>query len=62
MIGDAAGSLLDSYTVTASAGPGTVTIEAAGEVVSLIPFVGTITVSATGSAQNETFDPQGDPP
>ncbi len=57
MIGDAAGSLLDSYTVTASAGPGTVTIEAAGEVVSLIPFFGTITVSATGSAQDRNVRP-----
>lgn len=62
MIDDAAGTLLDNVTVTASTGTDTVTIEATGEVASLLPFVGTITVRASGTARIETFDPQGNQP
>ena len=40
----------------------TVTVTATGEVVSLLPFFGTITVTATGSANVERFEPQGASP
>ena len=62
LVSEAAGSLLDSHSVTASANAETVTIEIEGEVVSLLPFFGTITVRASGSARVEQFDPQGGTP
>ncbi len=38
------------------------TVTATGKVVSLLPFFGTITVTATGSANVERFEPQGASP
>jgi Flp pilus assembly protein TadG len=62
LIGEAAGSLLDSYGASADSDGDTVTVTATGEVVSLLPFFGTITVKATGSANVERFEPQGASP
>jgi Flp pilus assembly protein TadG len=62
LIGEAGGSVLDSYTATAASDGDTVTVTATGEVVSLLPFFGTITVKATGSANVERFEPQGGSP
>ena len=59
LLSNAAGSLLNDYSVTASTSDDTVTVRAEGEVVSLLPFFGTITVAATGSAHLEQFDAQG---
>ena len=59
LVSDAAGSLLDSHTVIASATGDVVTVEVRGEVVSLLPFFGTITVRAVASAPIEQFEPQG---
>ena len=57
-----AGSLLTSHTVTASGDADVVTVAVEAEVVSLLPFFGTITVSATGSARVEEFAAQGTSP
>jgi Flp pilus assembly protein TadG len=62
LIGDGAGSLLDFYAADAKADGDTVTVTATGKVVSLLPFFGTITVKATGSANVERFEPQGASP
>jgi Flp pilus assembly protein TadG len=62
LIGEAAGSLLDSHGVSTTSDGDTVTVTASGEVVSLLPFFGTITVTATGSANVERFEPQGGSP
>jgi hypothetical protein len=62
LIGDGGGSLLDSYSATSSSDGDTVTVTATGEVASLLPFFGTITVKATGSAHLERFEPQGGSP
>lgn len=59
LIGEAAGGLLDSYRADASSDGDTVTVRATGKVVSLLPFFETITVTATGSANVERFEPQG---
>lgn len=59
LLDDAASSLLDSHTVSASSTGDSVTIEVEGEVVSLLPFFGTITIRATGTAAVEQFEPQG---
>ena len=61
LIGEAGGALLDSYTATADSDGNTVTVQVSGEVVSLLPFFGTITVDATATAKVESFDPQGQP-
>ena len=62
LIGEAGASLLDSYQASATSDGDTVTVTATGEVVSLLPFFGTITVTATGSANVERFEPQGASP
>ena len=62
MIQDGAGNLLNSYNASGSSDGETVTVTAQGEVVSILPFVGSITVKATRSAKLETFDPQGNAP
>ena len=62
LVSEAAGSLLEHHTVTASSTGDTVTVRVEGEVVSLLPFFGTITVVATGSAHVEQFEPQGAAP
>lgn len=57
-----AGSLLTSYSATASSDGEVVRVSVQGTVVSLLPFFGTITVSATGSARVEEFSAQGSGP
>ena len=61
LIGEAGGSLFDTYSATASSDGNIVTVQASGEVVSLLPFFGTITVKASATAKVESFDPQGQP-
>jgi Flp pilus assembly protein TadG len=62
LISEAGGSLFGSYQASAASDGDTVTVTATGEVVSLLPFFGTITVTATGSANVERFEPQGASP
>ncbi len=61
LIEEAGGSLFDSHTATANGDGNLVTVQASGEVVSLLPFFGTITVHASATAKVESFDPQGQP-
>ena len=61
IIGERAGSHLDSYSASATSDGETITVAASGEVVSLLPFFGTITVKAQATAKVESFDPQGAP-
>jgi Flp pilus assembly protein TadG len=62
LIGEGGGTLLDSYAVSATSDGDTVTVTATGRVASLLPFFGTITVKASGSAHVERFQPQGGGP
>lgn len=62
LIDQAGGSLLAGFDTTATTTGEIVTVTATGEVVSLLPFFGTITVSASGSARLERFEPQGGHP
>jgi Flp pilus assembly protein TadG len=62
LVEQGAGSLLDSHSATASATDNVVTVRVEGEVVSLLPFFGTITVAASSSARIEEFSPQGESP
>lgn len=59
LVEQGAGSLLSSHSATAAGDGQVVTVTVQGEVVSLLPFFGTITVSATGSARVEAFAAQG---
>jgi Flp pilus assembly protein TadG len=59
LIDDGAGSLLHATAVSAEEGAGTVTVRASGRVVSMLPFLGSITVRASATAKVEAFDPQG---
>jgi Flp pilus assembly protein TadG len=59
LINEAASNLLASHTTSATSSATTVTVTATGKVVSLLPFFGSITVRASGSARIEEFDPQG---
>lgn len=59
LVEQAAGSLLSSHVVTPSGDGEVVTIRVEGEVVSVLPFFGSITVSASSSARVEEFTPQG---
>ena len=61
LINESGNALLDLHSTTASTDGETVTVIASGEVVSLLAFFGTITVSASASAKVESFDPQGPP-
>ena len=61
LIDQSASALLDSHTTQASTDGQTVTVTAEGKVVSLLPFIGSITVRASASATVEQFDPQGAP-
>ncbi|MCU1388080.1 MAG: hypothetical protein JWL72_1418 [Ilumatobacteraceae bacterium] len=61
LIDQSASALLNSHTAHASTDGQTVTVTAEGKVVSLLPFVGSITVRASASATVEQFDPQGQP-
>lgn len=56
---EGAGALLTSHSSSASTDGDVVSVTVEGEVVSLLPFVGTITVKATSSARVEEFEAQG---
>lgn len=60
-IEESAGALLDSHSSRASIDAQAVTVTAEGKVVSLLPFLGSITVRASSSATVEQFHPQGAP-
>lgn len=62
LIDEAGSSLLSGHSTSATTSGDTVTVSATGEVVSLLPFFGAITVRASGSARVEAFDPQGGGP
>lgn len=62
LIEQGAGSLLTSHSTVASRNGDAVTITVHGEVVSLLPLFGTITVSASGTAHVEEFAAQGSGP
>ena len=62
LVGEAGGSLFSSYDATALSDGDTVTVTVTGHAVSLLPFFGTITVKATGSAAIEKFQGQGASP
>jgi Flp pilus assembly protein TadG len=62
LIDEAGANLFTSHATTASSAGSTVTVTATGEVVSLLPFFGSITVRASGTARVEEFDPQGPGP
>jgi Flp pilus assembly protein TadG len=62
LVDNGAGSLLDDTAVSVDESGGTVTVHASGHVVSVLPFLGTITVRASASAKVEAFDPQGAAP
>lgn len=62
LVEQGAGSLVTSHTATASGDGDVVSVTVQAEVVSLLPFFGTITVSATGSARVEEFAAQGESP
>jgi Flp pilus assembly protein TadG len=61
LVDEAAGSLIQSHSSTASSAGDTVTVTSTARVVSILPFFGTITVTATGAAHVEQFEPQGGP-
>lgn len=61
LVEEAAGSLVESHSSTASGTGDTVTVTSTARVVSILPFFGTITVRATGAAHIEQFEPQGGP-
>ena len=62
LVAQGGGSLFASYHATASSDADRVTVTVTGHVVSLLPFFGTITVKATGSAAIEKFQGQGASP
>jgi Flp pilus assembly protein TadG len=59
LVEEAAGGLFGSHNATASSDGDTETLAMTGEVASVLPFFGTITVRATGHAHVERFRPQG---
>ena len=61
LIGEAGGALLESYDASVTSDGDVVTVSATGEVVSLLPFFGSLTVEASASASVESFDGQGTP-
>ena len=61
LIGEAGSALLDSYDVKVDSDGEVVTVSATGEVVSILPFFGSLTVDASASASIEDFDGQGAP-
>jgi hypothetical protein len=61
LIGEAGGALLESYDASVTSDGDVVTVSATGEVVSLLPFFGSLTVEASASASIESFDGQGSP-
>jgi len=61
LIAEAGSSLLESYDASVSSDGEIVTVSASGEVISLLPFFGSLTVEASASARVEAFDGQGNP-
>ena len=61
LIDQSGDALLDSYGATASSDGEVVTVDTTGEVRSLLPFFGSITVQASASARVEAFGAQGEP-
>lgn len=61
LIGEAGGALLESYDASVTSDGDVVTVSATGEVVSVLPFFGSLTVEASASASIESFDGQGAP-
>jgi Flp pilus assembly protein TadG len=61
LIAEGGGSLFESFGSAVATNGEVVTVTSTGEVVSLLPFFGTITVSASASAHVEHFAPQGGP-
>lgn len=61
LIGEAGAALFESYSVTVTNGGDDVTVTATGEVVSLLPFFDTVSVTASAASAVENFDPQGSP-
>ena len=59
LVEQGAGSLLSAHSVTAAEDGRVVSVTVQGEVGSLLPLFGTISVSATGTALVETFAAQG---
>jgi Flp pilus assembly protein TadG len=59
LVSEGGGSLFSSFNATGSSDGDIVTVTVTGRAVSLLPFFGTITVKATGSAAIEKFQPQG---
>ena len=59
LVEEGAGSLLTSHFSTSSVDDAVVTVTVHADVMSLLPFMGTITVSARSSARVEDFTPQG---
>ncbi len=62
LIAGSAGGLVHDTSVTASSTQRAVTVEAAAQVISLLPFFEGITVRAASTAALETFNPQGAQP
>ena len=58
LIAEGAGALLSSHSASGSSSGDRVVVEASGQVVSVFPFFSGPTVSATGSATVERFEPQ----
>jgi len=58
LISEAASALLSSHSASGSSDGERVIVEASGQVVSVFPFWSGPTVSATGSATIEEFEPQ----
>jgi len=61
LIEGSAGQLLSSHSSTGSTNGQTVTVVSTGQVVQVMPFFPSITVSASASATTEKFEPQGAP-
>ena len=61
LIEGSAGRLLSSHLSTASSDGSSVTVDSTGQVIRVMPFFPSITVSASASAALEKFQPQNAP-
>jgi len=61
LIAGSAGQLLTSHSSNASSDGNVVTVVSTGQVIQVLPFFPSITVSASASAAVEKFAPQGSP-
>ena len=61
LIVTSAGQLLSSHSTSAGSDGEQVTVSASGRVVRVLPLMPAITISATGSATIERFEPQSAP-